>query len=60
MSMSSHISSISRSLNYHLRNIGPIRSYIDNDSCHRAVRSLVISHIDYCNSLLYGQSAKNT
>ena len=60
MSMSSHISSISRSLNYHLRNIGRIRSYIDNDTCHHAVRSLVISRIDYCNSLLYGQSAKNT
>ena len=30
MSMSSHISSNERSLNYHLRNIGRIRSYIDN------------------------------
>ena len=29
MSMSSHISLISRSLNYHLRNIGRIRCYID-------------------------------
>ena len=28
--MSSHISPNERSLNYHLRNIGRIRSYIDN------------------------------
>ena len=33
MSMSSHISSISRSLNYHLRNI---RCYIDEDTCNYA------------------------
>ena len=58
--MSSHISSISRSLNYHLRNIGRIRSYIDKDTCNHAVRSLVLSRIDYCNSLLYGQTTKNT
>ena len=59
MSMSSHISSISRSLNYHLRNIGHIRCYIDEDTCNHALRSLVISRIDYCNSLLYGLSAKD-
>ena len=58
-SMSSHISSISRSLNYHLRNIGRIRCYIDEDTCNHALRSLVISRIDYCNSLLYGLSAKD-
>ena len=59
MSMSSHISSISRSLNYHLRNIGRIRCYIDEDTYNHALRSLVISRIDYCNSLLYGLSAKD-
>ena len=59
MSISSHISSISRSLNYHLRNIGRIRCYIDEDTCNHALRSLVISRIDYCNSLLYGLSAKD-
>ena len=60
MSMSSHFSSISRSLNYHLRNIGRIRRYINNNICHHAISSLVISRIDYCYSLFYGQSAKNT
>ena len=56
MSMSSHISSISRSLNYH---IGRIRCYIDEDTYNHALRSLVIYRIDYCNSLLYGLSAKD-
>ena len=60
MSMSSQISAVSRSLNYHLRNIGRIRCYIDKDTCNHAVRSLVISRIDYCNSLLYGITVKNT
>ena len=59
MSMSSHISSISRSLNYHLRNIGRIRCYIDEDTWNHTLRSLVISRIDYCNSLLCGLSAKD-
>ena len=59
ISMSSHISSISRSLNYRLRNIGRIRRYIDEDTCNHALPSLVISLIDYCNSLLYGLSAKD-
>ena len=59
MSMSSHIPSISRSLNYHLRNVGRIRCYIDEDTCNHALRPLVISRIDYCNSLLYGLSAKD-
>ena len=59
MSMTSHISSISRSLNYHLKDIGRIHSYIDNDTCHHTVRSLVITRIDYyCNSLLSGNLLK--
>ena len=59
MSMSAHISSISRSLNYHLRNIGCIRYYIDEDTCNHALRSLVISRIDFWNSLLYGLAARD-
>ena len=59
MSISSHISSISRSLNYHLRNIGRIRCYINEDKCNHALRSLGISQIDRCNSLLYELSAKD-
>ena len=45
MSMTSHISSISWSLNYHLRKIRHIRYYIDEDTCNHTLRSLVISWI---------------
>ena len=57
--MSPHISSVSRSLNYHLRNIGRIRRYIDTDTCNHTVRSLVISRLDYSNSLLSGITRKD-
>ena len=32
--------------------ISRIRRYIDKDTCHHAVRSLILSRIDYCNGLL--------
>ena len=59
MSMSDHVSSVSKSVNFHVRNISRIRKYIDKDSCHAAVRSLVLSRLDYCNSLLNGISQKD-
>ena len=53
--MSQHVSTVCRSVNYHIRNIGKIRKYIkfiDYDTCHEAARSLVLSKMNYCNSLL--------
>ena len=50
--MSQHVSSVCRSVTYHIRNIGKIRKYIDYDTCHAAARALVLSLLDYCNSLL--------
>ena len=52
MSMSSQISSICQTSFFHLRNIGKIRSYIDEDTAKVLVSSFVMSHLDYCNSLL--------
>ena len=52
MTMSQHVSTVCRSVSYHIRNIGKIRKYIDNDTCHTAARALVLSQLDYCNSLL--------
>ena len=37
---------------FYLRNIAKIRRFIDQSACHNAVRSLVLSRIDYCNGLL--------
>ena len=52
MSMSTHITNLSRTITFHLRNLSRIRKYIDVDTCHHAVRSLVLSRLDYCNGLL--------
>ena len=54
MTMSPQVASICKSVNYHNRNISRIRKYIDAPTCHAAVRSLVLSRLDYCNSLLNG------
>ena len=59
MTMSTHVSSLTRSLNFDLRNIGRIRRYIDENTCNHAVRSLVLSRLDYANSLLYGITARD-
>ena len=59
MSMTSHVASISSSMNYHLRNIARIRRFIDKDTCKQAVRALITSRLDYCNSLLINITAKN-
>ena len=40
--------------NYHLRTIKNIRHLLTLDACHTAVRSLVLSRLDYCNALLGG------
>ena len=55
-----NVSSITRSLNFNLRNIGRIRRYIDENTCNHAVRSLILSRLDYSNSLLYGITFKDT
>ena len=50
--MSYHISHICSTITFYLRNISRIRRFIDQSACHNAVRSLVLSRIDYCNGLL--------
>ena len=52
MTMASHITNVSRTITFHLRNISRIRRFIDKDTCHHAVGSLILSRLDYCNGLL--------
>ena len=52
MSMSYHISHICSTVTFYLKNISRIRRFIDQSACHNAVRSLVLSRVDYCNGLL--------
>ncbi|XP_048759062.2 uncharacterized protein LOC125668729 isoform X2 [Ostrea edulis] len=54
LSFKNHISYISRSCYYHLRNIARIRSFINDDACKTLVCSLVLSRLDYENALFKG------
>ncbi|KAL7891115.1 hypothetical protein AOLI_G00005910 [Acnodon oligacanthus] len=45
---------LTRSCRYLLYNIRRIRPFLTRDSAHVLVQSLVISRLDYCNSLLAG------
>ena len=58
MTMSSQVSSLCRSVSYHLRNISRIRRFLDYNICNDIVRSLVLSRFDYGNVLLMGANAK--
>ena len=52
MSMSKQITALCQSLNFHLYNISRIKNLLTSDACHHVVRSLILSRIDYANSLL--------
>ena len=45
--------------NQQLRNITRIRKYLDRDTCHLAVRALVLSRLDYGNALLLGSTSSD-
>ncbi|XP_063813349.1 uncharacterized protein LOC135051115, partial [Pseudophryne corroboree] len=49
-----HIQSVSRSCYMHLKNISKIRPYLTQDTAETLIHALIISRIDYCNSLLTG------
>ncbi|XP_063808745.1 uncharacterized protein LOC135013963, partial [Pseudophryne corroboree] len=49
-----HIQSVSRSCYMHLKNISKIRPYLTQDTAKTLIHALIISCIDYCNSLLTG------
>ena len=48
MTMSEHVTQLCRSINWQIRNIYRFRRFIDFETCHRIVRSLVLSKLDYC------------
>ena len=54
MNMSGHVSKVIKSANYHLRNIGKIRKFLNTDTTKSAIVSLVTSRLDHCNGLLCG------
>ena len=50
----SQMNTICKSINFHIRNIWRIRRFITSEACHHIVRGLVLSRLDYANSLLFG------
>ena len=53
LTFSSHITSIIQSCNYHLRAIKHIRPFITSDLAATLARCMVLSRLDYCNSVLH-------
>ncbi|KAK3522577.1 hypothetical protein QTP86_024997 [Hemibagrus guttatus] len=54
LSFSSHVTNVTRSCRFLLYNIRRIRPFISTQATQVLVQSLVISRLDYCNSLLAG------
>ena len=54
MTMSNHVTSLCTSVNFLLWNLSRIRRFIDEDACADAMRALILSKLDYANSLLIG------
>ncbi|KAK3551897.1 hypothetical protein QTP70_031559 [Hemibagrus guttatus] len=54
LSFSSHVTNVTRSCRFLLYNIRRIRPFLSTQATQVLVQSLVISRLDYCNSLLVG------
>ena len=54
LSFRPHIDSVVKTCNFHIRNLYMIRNFINRDNLLSLVHSLILSKIDYCNSLLVG------
>ncbi|XP_049332209.1 uncharacterized protein LOC125799462, partial [Astyanax mexicanus] len=60
LSFSSHIANLTRSCRFLLYNIRRIRPFLSQEATQVLVQSLVISRLDYCNSLLAGLPLRAT
>ncbi|XP_058879445.1 uncharacterized protein LOC131737046 [Acipenser ruthenus] len=60
LSYSQHISTLARTCRFFLSNIRRIRPFLTNYATQLLVQALVLSRLDYCNSLLAGLPASAT
>ena len=54
LGMHQHVSKVCRTAYFHLHNIARIRNYLNHRAACTLIHAFITSHIDYCNSLLYG------
>ena len=54
LSFRPHIDYVVKTCNFHIRNLYMIRNFINRDKFLYLVHALIVSKIDYCNSLLVG------
>jgi hypothetical protein len=59
LSFDQHVRNIVKTSNFHIRGLRHIRPVLDERTANTICCSIVNSRLDYCNSLLYGSSAKN-
>jgi hypothetical protein len=52
LTMDTHINQLCKSLYFHLRRISRIRQYLTTDAANKLAVSLILSRLDYCNTLL--------
>ena len=57
LSFSAHVTSVARSCRFMLYNIRKIRPFLTVETAQVLIQALVISRLDYCNSLLAGTPA---
>ena len=54
LSFRPHIDSVVKTCNFHIRNLYMIKSFVNKKNLITLVHSLIISKVDYCNSLFIG------
>ena len=52
--MKRHIAKVCTTAHYQLYRLRMVRSHFSDESMHTLVHAFITSHLDYCNSLLYG------
>ena len=58
LSLDFHISKMAKAINFALYNVSKIRKYLDKPTGEMIINGLMMSRLDYCNSLFIGIPAK--
>jgi hypothetical protein len=59
LSFDEHVSNVCRSCYYHMKALRHIKHSLTIETSTTIARSIVISRLDYCNSILYGTTKQN-